>query len=67
MKPFTKRDKRTDGRTDGRTDAQTDMRHFIISRPGPIGRREIITNEKRVAMHDFTTISDIKIANKTPG
>ena len=37
MKPFIKRDERTDGRTDGRTD----IGHFIISRPGPIGRREI--------------------------
>ena len=37
MKPFIKRDKRTDARTD----ARTDIGHFIISRPGPIGRREI--------------------------
>ena len=37
MKPFIKRDERSDGRTH----AQTDIGHFIISRPGPIGRREI--------------------------
>ena len=37
MKPFIKRDERTDGRTH----ARTDIGHFIISRPGPIGRREI--------------------------
>ena len=34
MKPFIKRDEWTD--------ARTDIGHFIISRPGPIGWREII-------------------------
>ena len=33
MKSYIKRD--------GRTHARTDIEHFIISRPGPIGRREI--------------------------
>ena len=39
MKFFIKRDERTHARTH----ARTDIRHFIISRPGPIGRREIIS------------------------
>ena len=37
MKPFIKRDERTHG--------QTDIGHFIISRPGPINRREIISQK----------------------
>ena len=40
MKLFIKRDERTHAHTHARTDGRTNG-HFIISRPGPIGRREI--------------------------
>ena len=50
MKLFIKRDERTHARTHGRTDGRTDIRHFIISRPGPIGRREIINYDKTVSL-----------------
>ena len=45
MKPFIKRDEQMDARTDTGTHARTDIGHFIISRPGPTGRPEIINKK----------------------
>ena len=50
MKPFIKRDERTD--------ARTDIRHFIISRPGPISRREIINTSPLLANKCLKTIAE---------
>ena len=45
----------TNGRTDAWTDTRTEGGHFIISRPGPIGRQEI-KNIKKVVISLYENV-----------